>query len=105
MSDAPAQAALQIARDGAVLRLSGTLQFGNAATAYREVLAQLRSGGIARIEARALQGTDSAALACLLAWRAQAQADGHALAIAGLPENLHALAGVSGVEGLIATQP
>lgn len=91
---------LEVDADGGVLRLTGRLVFANAAAAYKAVGASL-SGTIARIDLHGLTATDSSALACLLAWRAQFAARGQALELSGTPDNLRALAQVSGVAELL----
>jgi ABC-type transporter Mla MlaB component len=93
-------AGLEVSVDGDALRLSGRLDFANAATAYRAIGARLVAG-IARIDLSALGQADSATLACLLAWRAQSERAGRVLAFSAVPESLHALAQVSGVGVLL----
>ena len=93
-------AGLEIRVDGDALRLSGRLDFTNAAAAYRAISARLVAG-ITRIDLGALGQADSATLACLLAWRAQSARAGRTLVFAALPESLRALAQVSGVDGLL----
>ncbi|WP_276964842.1 STAS domain-containing protein [Metallibacterium scheffleri] len=93
-------AGLEVSVDGDALRLSGRLDFANAAAAYRAISTRLVAG-IVRIDLSALGQADSATLACLLAWRAQSERAGRMLVLSALPESLHALAQVSGVDGLL----
>ena len=91
---------LDLRIDGDTLRLSGRLDFGNAAAAYPAINARL-GAGVTRIDLGALGQADSATLACLLAWRARSERAGRALAYSAVPESLRALAQVSGVAGLL----
>lgn len=91
---------LEVGVDGDVLRLSGRLVFGNAAAAFKAIGARL-AAGVSRIDLRGLTDADSAALACLLAWRAQFAARGETLELTSTPDNLRALAQVSGVAELL----
>jgi ABC-type transporter Mla MlaB component len=93
-------AGLEVSVDGDALRLSGRLDFANAAAAYPAINARL-GAGITRIDLGALGQADSATLACLLAWRARSECAGRALAYSAVPESLRALAQVSGVAGLL----
>ena len=93
-------AELHAERQGDALRLSGRLHFGNAAAALVTVRSALEHG-VTQLDLAGLSHADSAALACLLAWRASAADAGHALRLLAIPESLRALAQVSDVLGLL----
>ena len=57
--------------------------------------------GVTQLDLAGLSHADSAALACLLAWRASAAEAGRALRLLAIPEGLRALAQVSDVLGLL----
>ena len=90
---------LTVLRDGDTLRLAGPLGFANAAAAWGEVKRQL--AGIRQLDLGGLAASDSAALACLLGWRAQAGMRGRNLRLVGVPAHLRALAQVSDVSRLL----
>ena len=91
---------LHAERQGDALRLSGRLDFGNAAAALVTVRRALEQG-VTQLDLAGLSHADSAALACLLAWRASAAEAGRALRLLAIPESLRALAQVSDVLGLL----
>ncbi|HEN47186.1 MAG TPA: STAS domain-containing protein [Mizugakiibacter sp.] len=100
------EAAFSIHRSqSGVLDLSGILGFTTVGSAYLEVKQILiETRAITVLNLAGLRSTDSAGLACLLAWRAEAQQRGRQLELRGLPDNARALAQVCEVEGLL-TQP
>jgi len=86
-----------------VLDLSGILSFATVGRAYAEVnqiIADARA--ITALNLAGLRSTDSAGLACLLAWRAAAEQRGRCLELRGLPDNARALAQVCEVEELLS---
>ncbi len=93
-------AGLELKQGGGTLRLAGQLDFGNAAVAFTSVQHQLQSG-IVELDLGGLTNADSAALACLLAWRAESNHAGRTLNLVAIPENLRALAQVSDVLQLL----
>ena len=93
-------AGLELKQSSGTLRLAGQLDFRNAAVAYALVQRELQSG-IDELDLGGLVNADSAALACLLAWRAGSNAAGRTLNLVAVPENLRALAQVSDVLQLL----
>ena len=68
----------------------------------QQLLANVRQGGEAVLDASALSHFDSSALAVVLACRRAVIAQGAALRVQGLPARVHALAQVYGVAELLA---
>lgn len=83
-------------------RLEGAAGFGQARTllaAGERLFAGLPA---VTVDLAGVTQVDSATLALLLEWRRLAASRGHAVAYAGLPARLVALARLSGVAGLIS---
>lgn len=93
-------ASLVVDKDG-VLRLNGRIGYPNAEQIYPLGSASLAKGGLSRIDLSALENADSATLAMLLAWVAEAGKSGRTLAITGAPDDLRALARLGNVESLL----
>jgi phospholipid transport system transporter-binding protein len=68
----------------------------------QQLLANVRQGGEAVLDASALSHFDSSALAVVLACRRAVMAQGSALRVQGLPARAQALAQVYGVAELLA---
>ncbi len=86
-----------------VLELSGVLDFSTVGNAYSEVHQILiNAQAITVLNLAGLRSTDSAGLACLLAWLAEAQQRGGRLELQDLPDNARALAQVCEVAGLLS---
>ncbi len=68
----------------------------------QQLLANVRQGGEAVLDASALSHFDSSALAVILACRRAVLTQGAALRVQGLPTRAHALAQVYGVAELLA---
>jgi phospholipid transport system transporter-binding protein len=82
-------------------RVSGRLGFHEAADAaprWREVCAENTD---VTLDISGLEQVDSATLAVLLDWAAQARRIGSRLRLAGVPEDLTALAHLSGTEAML----
>ena len=96
-------AAFTLERTGAgCARLSGRLGFAEAAVAFRRS-GELLDGAPASldVDAGALREVDSATLALLLAWAADAARLGTRLRVRSAPEGLRALAQLCGTEALL----
>jgi phospholipid transport system transporter-binding protein len=77
-----------------------------AAALAAQLPAQVRAGsGVLRIDASALQASDSATIALLLEARRQAEAAGRGFEVAGAPAKLVDLARLYGVDALLALVP
>jgi phospholipid transport system transporter-binding protein len=87
------------------LRASGQLGLETAIGALGAGLAALPKGGDCLIDLRDVGDVDSAGLAVLIEWLAQARARGTRLAYANLPPALRSLAKLSGVEFLFPELP
>jgi phospholipid transport system transporter-binding protein len=86
------------------LRLHGTISFANAAQAWAAP-PQAPAGGTAlNLDLAALEGADSATLAVLIAWRAQAMSRGATMRYHRAPQGLRNLARLCDVEGLLGLE-
>lgn len=84
--------------------LSGALTFVTAAEAYPLGVRALQSDAAESItlDCKAIGSSDSAGLAVLLAWMAEAQGRGRQLRYENLPEALRRLARISEVENFLS---
>lgn len=99
MRPAERDGTLRLAGDAASgLALSGSLVFANAGRGLRELLAALPARGSVAVDLSGLGDGDSAGLATLVEWRAQALDRGVHLRLSGAPEGLRALARLSDVD-------
>jgi phospholipid transport system transporter-binding protein len=80
------------------LRLDGELSMRTAASVFER---PLPAGGGWIIDFSAVTAADSAALALLLAWLRRARARGVGVELHALPESLHALARLYGIDVLL----
>jgi phospholipid transport system transporter-binding protein len=80
-----------------------TLTHANAKAALAAGIARIEAGATG-VDCSPLAEFDSSALAVLLAWRRAAHARGTAFEIANLPAGLVSLAGVYGIDALLAVQ-
>jgi phospholipid transport system transporter-binding protein len=87
--------------DGATLALTGALTFATAARAYAEGGRALADGRQTRLDLGGLVHADSAGLACVLAFAAEASRAGRHLEVVNWPEGLRALAEVCDVAALL----
>lgn len=83
------------------LRVSGAITFTNAARALAYVPQTPREGTPVTIDLSALENSDSATLAVLIAWSATAQARGGRLRYLHAPAGLLNLARLCAVDGLL----
>lgn len=83
------------------LRVSGAISFANAARALRQAPQLTRAGATLEIDLAALENSDSATLAVLIAWAAAAKSTGAALRYRRAPQGLRNLARLCDVEGLL----
>ena len=98
--------AFELRADGAGrLRASGQLGLESAIGALGAGLAALPNGGDCLIDLREVNDVDSAGLAVLIEWLAQARARGTRLEFTNLPPALRSLAKLSGVEFLFPELP
>jgi phospholipid transport system transporter-binding protein len=98
--------AFELRADGAGrLRASGQLGLETAIGALGAGLAALPKGGECLIDLREVSDVDSAGLAVLIEWLAQARARGTRLVYTNLPPALRSLAKLSGVEFLFPELP
>lgn len=81
------------------LRLDGELSMRTAASVFERPLPAGGGGWI--IDFSAVTAADSAALALLLAWLRRARARGVGVELHALPESLHALARLYGIDVLL----
>ena len=82
------------------LRLRGAISFANAAQAYASP-PQARSGGSLDIDLAGLENADSATLAVLIAWSAQARRGKITLRYLRAPQGLRNLAKLAHVDRLL----
>jgi ABC-type transporter Mla MlaB component len=86
---------------GGTLRLCGAISFVNAAQAFAAPPQVPKRDGNLDLDLAALDSADSATLAVLIAWSAQAQARGVKLRYLHAPEGLRNLAKLADVEALL----
>jgi phospholipid transport system transporter-binding protein len=82
------------------LRVSGAISFANAARALTQVPQAPRAGAM-EIDLSALENSDSATLAVLIAWAAAVKQRGATLRYRRAPQGLRNLARLCDVEGLL----
>lgn len=95
----PGPPQLEIARADGQLRLSGALVFANAAAALSALIAELARGGSFAVDLSGVRSSDSAGLAALVEWRAEARRRGVHLRLCDPPSGLRALARLSDLDG------
>lgn len=83
------------------LRVSGAISFANAARALMQAPQPARAGAMLDLDLAALENADSATLAVLIAWAAQARRQGATLHYLRAPQGLRNLARLCDVEGLL----
>jgi len=83
------------------LRVTGAITFANAARALTQAPQALRGGATLNIDLAALEDADSATLAVLIAWSAQARRRGAALRYQRAPQGLRNLARLCDVDALL----
>jgi len=83
------------------LRVSGAISFVNAGRALLQSPQAPRAGSPLNIDLSALENADSATLAVLIAWSAQARRRGAALRYLRAPQGLRKLARLCEVDALL----
>ncbi len=83
------------------LRVSGAISFTNAAGALMQAPQITRAGSTLNLDLAALENADSATLAVLIAWAAQACRGGARLRYLRAPQGLRNLARLCDVEKLL----
>ena len=83
------------------LRVSGAITFANAAQALQHTPQATRDGATLNIDLAALENADSATLAVLIAWSAEARRRGAALRYQRAPQSLRNLARLCDVDSLL----
>jgi phospholipid transport system transporter-binding protein len=86
------------------LRLHGTISFANAAQALAAPPQAPRGGTALNLDLAALEGADSATLAVLIAWSAQAIRRGTTMRYHRAPTGLRNLARLCDVQGLLGLE-
>lgn len=82
----------------------GELDFATAAAALQAGLAAMASGTAWTLDLSGVTAGDSAGLAVLVEWLSVAQARGASLRYEAVPEQVLAIARISGLEGLLLGQ-
>jgi phospholipid transport system transporter-binding protein len=91
--------------EGSRVVLRGSLTFSSAAAGYAAGLRRisgLAAGDRCNFDCSALDEADSAGLAVLIEWKAEAHRRGAELGYSGLPESLARLARITDVERLLS---
>ena len=83
------------------LRVSGAISYSNAASALARMPQPGRKGGTMDIDLSALEKSDSATLAVLIAWAARASREGVTLRYIRVPQGLRNLAKLSSVDQML----
>lgn len=93
-----------LAIDGATLTVSGVLDFDTVVPLQPQGRQWIETAAPARftLELAAVQYSSSAGLALLLDWMRAAAASGKQMRLSGMPADMRALAGVSGLEQMLA---
>jgi phospholipid transport system transporter-binding protein len=97
--------AARIERAEGGYRVVGELSFATVPELQGESAALLVGSGDIEIDLSGVQRSDSAGLALVLEWMREAQGRGSALKLRNLPEQMRALARLSGLEGLLPVEP
>ena len=87
--------------DDGVLKLSGRIGYPNADSGLTIGRKALANGAVTRINLAGLEAPDSATLAMLLVWAAEAKRSKHPLIMSDAPEGLRALARLANAEVLL----
>lgn len=87
--------------DDGVLRLSGHIGYANADTMLATGRKALADGKVTKVDLTGLKASDSATLAMLLAWTAEARRSEQQLVMSGAPEGLRALARLANAQALL----
>lgn len=87
--------------DDGILKLSGRIGYPNADSVLPIGRKALANGVVTRIDLAGLEAPDSATLAMLLVWAAEARRSKHPLVMSGSPEGLRALAQLANVDALL----
>jgi phospholipid transport system transporter-binding protein len=97
-----AKASFQLSQPSAdVLGVSGVLTFDNAEAAWQVLRKSVHGSQATRLDLAAVERSDSAGLACVLALLAEAQQQGRTLHVSHPPAGMHALATVCAVDHLL----
>jgi phospholipid transport system transporter-binding protein len=96
------QADFEFTGDAGHYRLGGAAGYGNARLLLEAGRRRLGSSARADVDLSGLTALDSAGLAVLITWLAEARGAGRELAYRDLPASLVATARVAGVESLLA---
>ncbi|HET8941401.1 MAG TPA: STAS domain-containing protein [Rudaea sp.] len=83
------------------LRVAGAISFANAARAMGQAPQLVRNSRPLNLDLAALENADSATLAVLIAWSAQARRQGAVLRYLRAPQGLRNLARLCDVESLL----
>ena len=87
--------------DDGVLKLSGRIGYSNADGVLPIGRQALANAVVTRIDLAGLEAPDSATLALLLVWAAEARRSQHPLVMSDPPEGLRALARLANAEALL----
>ena len=96
----PAVGSVDVDADG-VLRLVGHIGYANAGVMLPRGRAALADGRVSRVDLSALQAPDSATMAVLLVWAAEASRSKRTLRVTGMPDGLRALIRLCDAEALL----
>ena len=83
------------------LKVAGAISYANAGTALSQAPVATRAGAPTNIDLSDLEDADSATLAVLIAWSAQARRRGAELRYQRVPQGLRNLARLCDVDGLL----
>jgi phospholipid transport system transporter-binding protein len=93
-------AALELVGDGKA-RVAGSLGFTTVSALLAQGSAAIDAGHVAVMDLGAVTSSDSSGLALLIEWLSVAKRAGHALRYENVPTQIHQLARLSEVDGLI----
>jgi phospholipid transport system transporter-binding protein len=101
LSSRPGSAALELVGDGRA-RVAGLLGFKTVSALLAQGSAAIDAGRIAVMDLGAVTASDSSGLALLIEWLSVAKRAGRELRYENVPAQIHQLARLSEVDGLIS---
>ncbi|HHJ14944.1 MAG TPA: STAS domain-containing protein [Gammaproteobacteria bacterium] len=91
----------RVSCEGRRLALSGELGFDSVPGVWAECRGYVRAGGELDVDLAGIERADSAGLALLVEWLRDAEAAGTRLRFLNMPEQMQAMARVSGLDEIL----
>lgn len=96
---------MSAAAEPKVHKLSGDITFDTVPQLWRQTAAMLADGDALTIDLSEVKRADSAALALLIGWLRRARQAHRHIEFRHIPDNLLAMARVTGVDGMLSGEP